>query len=253
MKRTAHSLIGCVVRAQDGDIGTIEEFYFDDHTWIIRYMIVDTGEWHPVRRVLISTAALIAPEWMSRIMPVDLTREQVRNSPGIDTAKPVSRQHETELHAYYGWPTYWSMSTYGGGFGVLPPLPPFAIQADNEEMKVPPEVEGNPKGDPNLRSTAAVTGYHIQAPDGEIGHVEDFIIDNDNWAIRFIVVNTRNWLPGKKVLVYPRWIGRVSWEESKVFVDISRESIKSSLVYDPSKPISLDYEDKLFTHYARKK
>jgi len=219
-------LVGCTVRAKDGGIGRVEEFYFDNHKWIIRYMVVDTGRWLQGRQVLISTAALKRPEWKSRAFPVNLTKQQVRNSPSIDTDKPVSRQHEAELHGYYNWPIYW-------GLGLSAPTEKLA--------------------DPNLRSTRQVTGYHIQAMDGEIGHVQDFIVDDETWAIRYVVVNTQNWLPGKKVLVSPAWIRRVSWDKSKVFVGLSREPVKNSPGFDPSKPVSRGYEERLFDHYGRSK
>ena len=130
------------------------------------------------------------------------------------------------------------------GYPVPTHLPSIA-----EEKKFPPEKS---EGDPHLRSTDQVTGYYVQATDGEIGHVHDYIVDDETWTIRYIVVNTRNWWPGKKVLVSPRWIKRVSWEESKLFVDLSRESIRNSPAYDPSKPVSLDYEGRLFGHYGQK-
>lgn len=244
MNRSLSDFVGCIVRARDGDIGKVQQFYFDDHTWTIRYMVINTVEWHPGRQVLISTAALNRPEWESRAFPVKLTRLQVQNSPSIDTDKPVSRQHEMELLKYYGWPIYWSLIPYAGIRYPVHTHGPLSAKAKKKTSK-------KLAGDPHLRSTDRVTGYDIQASDGKIGHVQDYIVDDETWGIRFIVVNTRNWWPGKKVLVSPRWIERVSWDESKVFVDLSRESIRNSPEYDPSQPVSLDYAGRLFDHYGR--
>ncbi len=247
MMRSITGLVGCMVRAKDGDLGRVEQFYFDDHKWVIRYMVVDTGRWLQGRQVLISTAALKEPKWKSRVFPVNLTKEQVKNSPSIDTDKPVSRQHEAKLHNYYDWPAYWTtgLEPYAGiGYPVPTHLSPPA-----KGKKAPPEKPA----DPNLRSTRQVTGYYFQAIDGEIGHVHDFIVDDETWAIRYVVVNTQNWLPGKKVLVSAPWIWRVSWDRSKMFVDLSRESIKNSPVFDHSKPVSRAYEERLFDHYGRLK
>jgi sporulation protein YlmC with PRC-barrel domain len=247
MKRSVSHLVGGTVRAKDGDLGRVEEFYFDDHKWIIRYMVVDTRRWLQGRQVLISTAALKKPKWKSRVFPVNLTKEQVRNSPSIDTDKPVSRQHEAKLHNYYDWPIYWitGLEPYAGiGYPVPTHLSPPA-----RGKKAPPEEPA----DPNLRSTRQVTGYYIQAIDGEIGHVQDFIVDDETGAIRYLAVNTHNWLPGRKVLVFPAWISRVSWDKSKVFVDLSRESVKNSPAFDPSKPVSRGYEERLFDHYGKPK
>jgi hypothetical protein len=240
-------LVGCTVRAKDGDLGRVEQFYFDDHKWVIRYMVVDTGRWLHGRQVLISTAGLKEPKWKSRVFPVNLTKEQVKNSPSIDTDKPVSRQHEAKLHNYYDWPIYWTsgLEPYAGiGYPVPTHLSPPA-----RGKKAPTEKPA----DPNLRSTRQIIGYYIQAIDGEIGHVESFIVDDETWAIRYVVVNTHNWLPGRKVLVFPAWISRVSWDKSKVFVDLSRESVKNSPAFDPSKPVSRGYEERLFDHYGKPK
>ena len=111
--------------------------------------------------------------------------------------------------------------------------------------------QGEKAWDPHLRSTHDVSGYHIQAADGEIGHVEDFIIDDETWAIRYLIVDTRNWWPGKKVLVSPQWIERVSWSESKVFVNLSRETIKQSPEYTEESLLTRDYETGLHRHYNR--
>ena len=179
-------------------------------------------------------------------MPVNLTKQQVQDSPGIDTEQPISRQHEAALHAYYGWPVYWGLEPYVGvGYPVPTHLPSTA-----KEKNAPAE---SPPSDPHLRSTREVTGYHIRAVDGEIGHVQDLIVEDETWAVCYVVVNTQNWLPGKSVLVFPPWIKRVSWDKSEVFVDLSRESIKNSPAFDPSKPVSRGYEERLFEHYGRPK
>ena len=192
MLRSIKSLIGDIMHARDGDIGKVHDFFFDDEKWIVRYLVVDTHYWLPGRKVLISPVALGHPDWESMKFPVNLTREQVKNSPDIDTEKPFSRQQETTLHTHYGWPFYWPL---GGTFPVPPPVSPpkgkLAGQAQTE------------MGDPHLRSTKEVSGYHIAATDGEIGHVDDFISEMDDWVIRYMVVDTKNWLPGRKVLISP--------------------------------------------------
>jgi uncharacterized protein YrrD len=244
MRRSLKDLVGYTIRASDGDIGKVDEFYFDDQSWTIRYVVVDTGKWLSGRKVLISPAAFDGPDWESRTFPVNLTKEQVQNSPSIDTDKPVSRQHESELHGYYGWPIYWGNGPVFGAFQASPVM----IMEPASEEQAPPE---EPDADAHLRSTAQTAGYHIEATDGEIGHVEDFVVDDETWAIRYMLVDTRNWLPGKHVLVSPRWCKRVSWEESKVFVDLTRDAIKSSPEFDPRKPVTLDYEGELHDYYGR--
>jgi uncharacterized protein YrrD len=223
------SMIGYRIQASDGELGKVNEFYFDDATWSVRYMVVETGTWLSNRKVLISSVALNKPDLQSHMFSVNLTCDQVCNSPDIDTEKPVCRQHEIKLHEYYKWRQYWD-GGYGGTFGITP----FSL-LDNYMLKesVGPELHS----DPHLRSTCQVTGYKTHASDGEIGHVEDFIIDDKNWTLQYFVVNIGNWLPGRKVLVSPKWIKSVNWIDASVHFDHSREAIRTSPEFDPAKII----------------
>lgn len=264
MLQSINNLQGRGIRATDGDIGSVKQFFFDDETWTIRYLVADTGGWLPGRHVLISPIALGDTDRAGEALNVSLTKQQIEDSPDIDTEKPVSRQHETDYSNYYGYAPYW----HGGGL--------WGAGAHPAGMMVPPTVLGYPdrvgvatgyassgatpaaarseeQGDPNLRSTNEVVGYYIEATDGDIGHVEDFIIDDASWAIRYMVVDTVNWWPGKKVVVAPQWIERVSWGESKLYVDLTREKIKNAPEYDPTKVVDREYENRLYEHYDRPK
>ena len=246
MLRNVNDLHGFAIRAMDGEIGTVEEFYFDDETWAIRYLIVDTGGWLSGRLVLISPMSLGQTDWQSRQLQVALTKDQVENSPDIDTHQPVSRQHEAALLDYYRYSYYWSGAFLAGpGFYPTGPVP---TTASTEDLPATGKKESS---DSHLHSTRAVTGYHIEASDGEIGHVKDFIVDDETWTIRYLEVDTRNWWPGKKVLVSPSWIDRVSWADSKVYVDLSRETIKNGPEYTDSVPVTREYENRLYLHYGR--
>lgn len=258
MLQVVKDLHGRRIRASDGEIGSVDRFFFDDQTWTIRYLVVDTGNWLPGRQVLISPIALGDTDLVAEVLNVSLTKEQMKNSPGIDADKPVSREHESEHSDYYGYPRYWLGGDLSGGVSLPGPMgypdrvgvaTGYAATPATESEIVPPEE----KGDPHLRSTKAVIGYHIEAKDGDIGHVQDFIIDDKTWAIRYMVVDTVNWWPGKKVVVAPQWIGRVSWELSKVYVDLTRESIKKAPEYNLMAIINRDYEHRLYEHYGRSK
>jgi hypothetical protein len=234
MLRSVEALSGYTILARDDTIGTVDGFYFDDLYWTIRYLVVDTGTWLTGRKVLISPLAVGQPDWETHLFPVELTRNQVKNSPEIDLVKPVSRQLETELHRHYEWPAYWS--------DVSPGSTPSPQQGAPADLR-----------DPHLRSTKEVIGYDIQARDGKIGHVEDFVTDDQDWTIRYMVVDTRDWLPGRKVLVSPQWVEQILWSESDVHVDLARETIKRSPEYDPSAPVNRDYEERLYDYYGRPK
>ena len=227
---------------QDGKIGKVKEFYFDDRFWTIRYLVAETGTWLASRQVLISPYALVAIFNEEKTIDVTLTKKQIENSPSMDTDKPVSRQFEDSYYGYYDIPTYWVGPHRWGYY-------PY-IERDHGQWKT-----SNPAQktwDSHLRSTHVVGSYNIQALDGDIGHVEDFIVDDETWAIRYLIINTGTWWPGKKVLISTQWIERVSWDQSKVFIKLSREAIKQSPEYTDESLLTRDYEIGLHGHYNRK-
>ena len=191
--------------------------------------------------MLIAPYALIAANKEEQYITVDLTKKQIEDSPSLDSDKPVSRQFEQTYYGYYGYPMYWVGPYMWGSY-------PYIVR-DREKWRE--STQGEKAWDPHLRSTHDVSGYQIQASDGEIGHVEDFIIDDETWAIRYLIIDTQNWWPGKKVLVSPQWIERVSWSEKKVFVNLPRETIKQSPEYTGDSLLTRDYETGLHRHYNR--
>ena len=246
MLTNAAFLKGLVIHATDGELGTVDQFYFDDETWAIRYLAVETGGWLGGRQVLISPMSVLHTDWQAKRLDVSLTKKQVENSPDINTHLPVSRQHEAEYNLYYGYPYYW-----GGPYLWGPVLYPAGLAIPTTaSTKAADRVESE-SADSHLFSAEAITGYYVEATDGEIGHVDGFVIDDEAWAIRYVEVATRNWLPGKKVLISPAWIERVSWAESNISVGLSREAIKSCPEYLVSRPLTREYEDQLHAHYGR--
>lgn len=247
MLRSVNSLIGYTIRASDGDLGKVIEFFFDDETWAIRYLVVKTAGWLSGRKVLVSPVALGEADWESRALRVSLTMAQVRASPEIDTEIPISRQYERRLYGHYRWPVYWGSGVATGGM-FMPSSPVLSFEATAPTEEAPAEPEGEQF---HLRSTHSVAGYHVAAIDGDIGHVEDYIIDDQSWLVRFLVVDTRNWLPGRRVLIAPQWVKRVAGRVAEVTVDLSREAIKGSPEFDPTQPVNLDYEGRLHDYYGR--
>ena len=235
------TLKGYKLDSLDGEIGKVNEFYFDDRYWTIRYLVADTGNWLTGRQVLISPYALGDVNREEQNIAIDLTKKQIEGSPSLESDKPVSHQFEQAYYGYYEFPMYW-----GGPYawGDYP-----SIVRDREKWKT--FTQGNKPWERRLRSTYGVSGHHIQALDGEIGHVQDFIIDDETWAIRYLIVDTHNWWPGKKVLLSPQWIERVSWGERKVFANLSRETIKQSPAYTEDCLPTRDYEIELHQHYQR--
>ncbi len=215
------NLYGSKLNALDGDIGTIEDFYFDDETWNIRYLVAETGTWLVDWQVLISPNSLRELDLDNRILSVKLSRKQIENSPPIARHRPVSRQFETEYHAYYGWPYYWSSDApMGFGGNSLDYSPLLTSRDENEETRK--------RDDIHLRSACTVAGYEIEASDGTIGHVSDFLVDDRTWAIRELVVEAGHWYSGKEILIPIGKIKRISTRESRIHVYLTKRDIEKT-------------------------
>ena len=207
MLRSINAVFGSLIHATDGELGKVCDVLFDDRGWTVRYLIVETGDWLARRQVLIAPAAAGKPDWDNGMVPVELTMEQVRNSPDIDTAKPVSLQEETEMNLYYGWPTYWP--------GMYPPPIPDPNSGRPD----------SPDGDPHLRSVKEISTYLAHAADGELGKIDHLLMEDANWFIRYLVVSTGSWLSGQQLLVATRWVGSISWSDKQIVLTESREDL----------------------------
>jgi hypothetical protein len=224
MLQNIKELFGEKLAASDGDIGHVKDFFFDDKTWAIRYLVADTGSWLTGRLVLLSPHALGELDLVENTLQVKLHKKQIENSPSIESHRPVSRQYEEDYYRYYGWPVYWQ----GGGIWGMGSYP---------IIKPPPSENLHHRGhnqqdDIHLRSIKAVTGYHIQATDGAIGVVSSFLVDDKSWAIHELVVETSHWYSGKEILISPGKIERISYEDSKVFVNLTKAAIQQRTAED---------------------
>ena len=259
MLRDIKDLEGCAIGATDGQIGHVKDAYFDDGSWVVRYLVVETGHWLASRKVLISPIAVSQPDWAAKLLSVSLTKRQVSESPDIDTDKPVSRQHELDYATHYGYPYHWGG---GGSWGagtypnmLLPGCEGFgsdqASRSEGEYAYANREAARHRDDDPHLRSCNAVAGYRIHATDGEIGHVEGLLVDDRTWAILYMVVDTSNWWGGQRVLIAPSWTREVNWSDSMVTVGLTRNAVKDAPAYDPAMPLDRRHEMLLYQHYGR--
>jgi hypothetical protein len=242
MLRNMSDLEGYTIHAVDGNIGHLKDCYFDDESWVIRYLVVDAGNWLLSRKVLISPIAIGEPNWRKRELPVSITREQVKNSPDLDTDKPVSRQYEIGYLGYYGYPFYWD----GAGLWGQEAYP---------NMMAPvfgglPELETDEHDDHHLRSCVEIVNYHMKAIDGDIGHVKGLLIDEESWAIRYLIVDTGNWWLGHQVLIAPQWITEINWPNAKVSVKLTRQAIQDAPLYDRTMPLGRAQENEIHEHFS---
>ena len=215
--------------ASDGEIGHVKDFYFDDQRWAVRYVVADTGSWLPGRRVLISPHAFGELHAAGKILPVNLTRKQIEASPSTESHKPVSRQYEEEYYRYYGWPCYWQ----GDGLWGMSSMP-LSELAGKPPTAGPDNASGSQpaRADAHLRSTQAVIGYNLQASDGVIGHICDFMMDVKSWAIPQLVVKIGHRFTGKEVLIPANKVDRISYEESTMFVKLTKGAIEQNPAHD---------------------
>ncbi|MHB1843981.1 MAG: PRC-barrel domain-containing protein [Deltaproteobacteria bacterium] len=246
MLRSLRDLERYEVSATDGDIGRVGDFFLDDERWAIRHLVVETRGFLDGRRVLISPISFRRAEWSTRRFQLDLTKQKVKDSPGVDLDKPVSRQHERDFYRYYGYPYYWG---YTGMWGMG--AYPSQLLGDGWNATAPVGQPDEVQGDVHLRSANEIRGYRVEGSDGVVGRVRDFIVDDESWAVRYLVVDTHPWWFGKKVLVAPQWARRISWDERKVYVAISRQAIEQSPPWDGAAAVDREYEQRLFDHYGR--
>ena len=261
MLRSMQDLQDYEIGATDGAIGNVKDFYFDDAAWVIRYLVVDTGAWLPGRKVLISPMAIGPPDWDEKLLPVSITKEQVKNSPDIDTDKPVTRQHEVQYLEYYRYPYYWGgtgiwgASSYPGmmltGVGYGGSEAAYRAAQAQDARAAECAERDRAHADPHLRSCKAIIGYNINATDGDIGHVKSLLVDEETWAIRYTVVETGSWWAGHQVLIAPEWIKDVRWADQTVSVDLTRQAVKDAPAYESTEQLNREREVSLYDHYRR--
>jgi hypothetical protein len=252
MLRNASTIKGYAITGSDGHFGSASDFLFEDDSWLVRWLVVDTGHWLSGRKVLLPLSVLGHLDPEAKEFTVRLTKQQIKESPEIDSDRPVSRQMETDIYDYYGWRPYWGAGLYMGGYGGIGGSMGMGMQPYLGSMGREREIADTRRtdGDRHLRSMEAVTGYHIHARDGEIGHVEDFLLEDADWSIHYLVVDTKNWWPGKKVLISPRLAGDIDWEDRLVNLDVDRQKIKDSPPYDPAATVDRAYEKQFHAYYG---
>jgi sporulation protein YlmC with PRC-barrel domain len=258
----ASTINGYAIVASDGRLGAVSDLLFDDASWLVRWVVVDTGNWLSGRKVLLPASVLGHLDRKGEQFSVRLTKQQVKDSPDIDTERPVSRQMETNVYDYYGWRPYWGSGFYvggygyGGGYGYMGG-PGYlsgvgAASPSPESRRLQEHIADTQRRDedPHLRSVTAVAGYHIHATDGKVGHVEDFLVEDADWSIHYLIVDTKNWWPGKKVLISPRSVREIDWSDKLVRLDVDRQKVKDSPAYDSSTTVDRAYETQFHSYYG---
>ena len=253
MLKNLKKIINFKILARDSNdlFGKVKDVYFDDEKWTVRYLEVDTGKWLSERLTLVSPYNVIEVDWEEGVVWVNLSRKQVEAGPKSELHMPITRHFETQYNTHYGLPDYWT-SGYGveiDGLWAGHYFPHLPERLDTYKFQNDDQINL----DQHMRSMNEVLGYHIQAVgDDNFGSINDFILEEDTWAIRYIVIDTHKFLPlGKKILFSPAWVNKFDWNRKKLATDFHRKVIESCPSYDPQIPIENLIEESLFSHFGR--
>jgi hypothetical protein len=258
MLHNVKDLDGYAAEGVDGPIGHVSDFFFDDRTWAVRYLVLETGRWLKSRKVLISPIAFGPPDASARLLPIAMTKEQIRHSPDVDTELPVSRQHELQYADHYGCPATPGSVKQGGadhsepvqaGYDVIGAI---QLRRAQHAASIAKASSGSEIDDPHLRSCRALMRYLIHATDGAIGAVDGMLLDDATWTIRYLIVNTSDWWLGHEVLLATSWIDSVSWDKAAIDVGITRQALKNAPACDAAVPLDRRLEQSLFEHHRRR-
>lgn len=254
MLRKMSALQNFNLRGVNGDLGKVTDFYFDQHQFILRYIIIDTGSWLKDEQTIISTEVIKNIDYQNKLINTDLEAEKIESAPSPDKNKPVSKAVEEKLSKYFNWPLYWISDHSTAGPTILAGSPmreklyDFQNIIDEKSLNTEDEVESN------LRSFKEVKNYHIKAENKEFGYLKDLFVDEDNWQIRYLLIDTRNFFPGKKILIAPSWIQNISWDKEKIYISQTKEELKNCPEYQEKRSEQLverSYEEKLYDHYNK--
>jgi uncharacterized protein YrrD len=220
MQLNTNSLLGFSLSATDGEVGRIEEIYFDDRNWAIRYLVVKTVQWFSGRNVLISPHAFDRSRWVAETFPVNLTKKQILDSPDVDTDKPLSSKHTAALNEYYLWQPFIDNGFYAPVHCDAPTL------SEDAETNIPTDDSFH------LRSTRQTKGFRVHATDGEIGYVSDFIVNDEDWKLGYLVVATKSIFRDQNMLISVRDIMETKWAKRDIYLDISVKAVEQSKTFD---------------------
>lgn len=262
----AKRLENFTMRATDGELGLLEDFYVDRHTLKLRYFVGNTRTWFFGGKVLLSPNAFMDVDVEDLSIAINATKKQIKDSPKPEDQAPIHRDYEKQLNDHYGWPTYWNVpavpvsTTYGTNQTTGAPLiPPFIPRG---QSNLDGTVEGNKTGaderqldeqyQVQLFSLNELIGSKVHAKGGEVGKIIDFIIHkSDDWHIRYIVIDTGGFLKREPVVVTMDSLKEVTWFDNSVILDVSSEKIESAPEHAIDDPLTSDYEKLIYQHYEQ--
>ncbi len=250
MLHTLSSLAGFTIQAADGNVGTVKDFYFDDRHWTIRHLVIEIGSLLESHKVLLSPVHIKHLNYENKMIVVDLSVSDIKGSSHIDTNRSVAQQYEIDYLSYYGYAFYWGTNSLWDSSGEPKALTVMEESPQAAETFAAIDTVRRMHGDRHLRSCNEIVNYHIQASDGEIGHLHGMLIDEDTWAIRYFIASTSNWWLGNKVLIGPQEVKDISWGNAKIYVDMTQAQVKGSPLFDGAVSLSFPKEMGAYLHHG---
>jgi len=236
MLRRSGELQWSQVISLDGEIGKVRDVCFDEASWMVRYLIVDTGGWLSGRKVPIDPRSVELIDRNLHTVWVSLSRAQIESSPRIDIGELGAREHEMQLNRHYGYGSCWTHSMPWGNGQVSPAR---RSAAEALEIDAPSAC---------LRGARQMLDFTLITVDGHVGLIKDFFFDDETWALRYLIVQTGSWLLGRRVLVSADRVRRVDWSAESVEVNQTRKQIEYGWEFDADNPPPGDLETALRTH-----
>jgi uncharacterized protein YrrD len=255
MLKSVKQIQGFTLKSNDGEIGKVVNFLFDDQDWIVRHLVVETGNWLFQKKVLISPVAINEVLLGKREIVVSLSKSQIEASPDVDTEKPVSRIMEAQIYDHYQWPYYWGassawgMTTFQGVMGgpITFSQPGTSLESELQKEAAPAILED----ELHLRSSREVLGYHVKGPENSYGHVSDFVLEMKNWAIRYLVVDLHRVFSRHPVLLPRECVDGIRWSDQQFCVNRSEEDLARAPKFRPKEPITRKFEERTFEYFGR--
>ncbi|PYZ98764.1 hypothetical protein CR205_09385 [Alteribacter lacisalsi] len=231
------------VFGEEGEIGSVSDLFFDEHTWTVRYIVMNAGNWLKGEQRFLSPASIQSYSVEEERLHANITKEQAKESPSPED-EPMTRKFERQFSKFYGLNPYWM----GAGLWGSGAVPRDLTREDPDSLDDLREEETS------ILSVKDLIGYELSTGDESFGKVKDVLIEEDSFKIRYFVVDTNRWLPGgKEVVVSTEWILDVNWSQSLVSVELSKDKIKSAPEYVEDMTLDRDMETSVFKHYGKPK
>jgi uncharacterized protein YrrD len=239
MLRRASDIVGCEIISSDGAIGKVYDIVFGED-WVFQYLVIDIGGWFGGRRLALAFDVVEAIDEDQRSIHVPLSKNDIENCPNVASRNTAAEEAEALLGKIWMWTP-----------NSVAHLPEEIRRVLDSEATVAEKQVAEEHVQSRLRSFRETDGYHIAASDGDIGHLQDLLVDGDTWRIQYLAVNAGNWFFQRNVVIPVQSLESIHWADRRVHLSLLRDEVKHSPEYDPDEPVAQAYEQALRDHYGQ--